>query len=94
MARRLKHSASPRPRTCSPFTSTVSSVWTNDLRSAAIAALLVEQGYEQLGRMGYRKLEVSWIPEDNLAMLGLIKLLGDEAYKRYRIYEKQLPSAP
>jgi hypothetical protein len=44
--------------------------------------------------MGYRKLEVSWIPEDNLAMLGLIKLLGGEAYKRYRIYEKQLPSAP
>lgn len=69
----------------------VSRAWKNDLRGAAIAALLVEQGYEQLSRMGYRKLEVSWILEDNIPMLRLIELLGGEAYKRYRIYEKQLP---
>lgn len=68
----------------------VSSVWKNDLRSAAIAALLVEQGYEQLRRMGYRKLEISWILEDNIAMIRLIELLDGEAYKRYRIYEKYL----
>lgn len=68
----------------------ISGVWKNDLRSAAIVALLMELSNRQLGEMGYTKLELSWILEDNMAMMGIIKGLGGELYKRYRVYEKKL----
>jgi hypothetical protein len=41
-------------------------------------------------RRGIREVEMSWILEDNSAMRGMIESLGGEAYKRYRLYEKQL----
>lgn len=40
--------------------------------------------------MGIRKAELSWILEDNLPMRRIIEALGGNAYKTYRVYEKQL----
>jgi hypothetical protein len=41
-------------------------------------------------RRGIRAVEMSWILEDNDGMRNIIETLGGSAYKRYRIYEKDL----
>jgi len=38
-----------------------------------------------------RKVELSWILEDNLPMRKIIEALGSDPYKTYRVYEKTLP---
>jgi len=68
----------------------IASEWSHDLRSAAIAALLVEKAHQELHRRGFRELELSWILEDNTAMIRLIEMLGGREYKRYRVYRKPL----
>ncbi len=40
--------------------------------------------------MGYQKVELSWILEDNLPMRHVLQRLGANAYKTYRIYGKAL----
>ncbi len=39
---------------------------------------------------GYRRIEMSWILEDNQPMCRINEVLGGVAYKTYRIYQKQL----
>lgn len=39
---------------------------------------------------GMQVAELSWILEDNLPMRRMIETLGSDAYKTYRVYEKQL----
>jgi hypothetical protein len=41
-------------------------------------------------RRGIRDVEMSWILEDNSGMRNIIESLGGIAYKRYRLYEKNL----
>jgi len=41
-------------------------------------------------RRGIREVEMSWILEDNAGMRNIIESLGGIAYKRYRLYEKNL----
>jgi hypothetical protein len=38
-----------------------------------------------------RYLEMGWVLEDNFALLRVMRLLGGQQYKNYRIYEKSLP---
>lgn len=40
--------------------------------------------------LGIRRIEMSWVLEDNLPMRRLAEALGASAYKTYRIYEKEL----
>lgn len=65
--------------------------WRNDLRGAALAALLVSRLHKALKSHKYTDLEMSWILEDNTAMCKLIEMVGGKVYKRYRIYSKELP---
>ena len=37
-----------------------------------------------------REVELSWILEDNAGMRSIIESIGGRAYKRYRVYERQL----
>lgn len=39
---------------------------------------------------GVKKVELSWILEDNKPMRHIIEALGSDAYKTYRVYEKTL----
>ena len=39
---------------------------------------------------GVNEVEMSWILEENVSMRNIIESLGGEAYKRYRIYQKDL----
>ena len=41
-------------------------------------------------RLGVKDVELSWILEDNAGMRSIIESIGGHAYKRYRIYERQL----
>jgi RimJ/RimL family protein N-acetyltransferase len=40
---------------------------------------------------GLRRVELSWILEDNLAMRRVLEDIGARVYKTYRIYRKELP---
>jgi hypothetical protein len=37
-----------------------------------------------------KEVELSWILEDNAGMRSIIESIGGRAYKRYRVYERQL----
>ena len=45
---------------------------------------------KELQRHGARQIELSWILEDNAGMRNIIESIGGRAYKRYRVYERQL----
>ncbi len=62
----------------------------NSLVGAAIAYLLIEALRQPIRERGLRRLELSWILEDNLRMRNIIENLGARCYKRYRIYQKSL----
>jgi hypothetical protein len=40
---------------------------------------------------GVTEVEMSWILEDNSGMRSIIEAIGGEVYKRYRLYEMELP---
>ncbi|MDD3179354.1 MAG: hypothetical protein PHQ04_03280 [Opitutaceae bacterium] len=68
----------------------VSRAWQKDLRSAALVAALLVPLHQALRRRQYRKLELSWILEDNRPTLRLAELFGGVIEKRYRLYQKEL----
>jgi len=39
---------------------------------------------------GYRRVDFSWILEDNISTQRLVEMIGGRLYKKYRIYEKPL----
>jgi hypothetical protein len=41
-------------------------------------------------KLGIQEVEMSWILEDNMGMRKIIESIGGVAYKRYRIYGKDL----
>jgi len=58
----------------------------------AALALSVIQAVTDAGvALGYRAAELSWILEDNEGMRSILRSVGSEPYKRYRVYEKRLP---
>jgi hypothetical protein len=41
-------------------------------------------------KRGIKKVELSWILEDNVGMRNIIESIGGRVYKTYRIYGKEL----
>ena len=62
----------------------------NEYRNKGIDALLLREAFKGVKRGGYKRVEFSWILEDNLPVQRLIGLIGGRLYKKYRIYEKRL----
>jgi hypothetical protein len=56
----------------------------------ALAFMVIDAVRQGLIRRGIRDVELSWILEDNDGMRNIIETIGGSAYKRYRIYEKDL----
>ena len=54
-------------------------------------AVLLDRVGQVARSKGYQQVEMSWILEDNTRMRNMIESLGGRVYKRYRMYEKQLP---
>jgi hypothetical protein len=57
---------------------------------AALAFLVVNAVSDPVRRRGIDNVELSWILEDNAGMRNIIRAVDGNAYKRYRIYEKDL----
>jgi hypothetical protein len=57
---------------------------------AALALMVIEAIRPPAIRRGVELTELSWILEDNLGMRSILDGIGAKAYKRYRIYAKDL----
>lgn len=55
-----------------------------------LAFLVMDAARRHLVPRGVREVELSWILEDNAGMRNIIEAIGGRAYKRYRVYEKEL----
>ncbi len=64
--------------------------YADNLIGALIPFLLIDAVRREGLKLGFRKVELSWILEDNLPMRRIIEGLGSIPYKTYRIYEKPL----
>ena len=64
--------------------------WQSSLLGTAMVYRLIGALREPAIREGMREVEMSWILESNRPMCNIIESLGGTAYKRYRIYEKEL----
>jgi hypothetical protein len=61
-----------------------------EYRNKGVDALLFREGFEGVRNGAYKRVEFSWILEDNIAVQRLVGMIGGRLYKKYRIYEKSL----
>jgi len=64
----------------------------HSLLGAALALMVVERVRRLGAKYGAKKVELSWILEDNAGMRNILESIGGVAYKRYRIFAKELIS--
>lgn len=55
-----------------------------------LAFMVIDAVRKELHARGVRDVEMGWILEDNDGMRNIIETIGGRAYKRYRVYEKDL----
>ncbi len=61
-----------------------------EYRNKGVDALLFREGFKGVKKGRYKRVEFSWILEDNLPVQRLVEMIGGTAYKKYRLYEKKL----
>jgi GNAT superfamily N-acetyltransferase len=59
-------------------------------RRRGVDSLLFIEGLKALHKKGYRRMEFSWVLEDNYAVRRIIETMEGRLYKRYRIYETKI----
>lgn len=79
-----------KPTTARIILMGLSRTWQKDLRSAALVSALIMPLVETLRRKGFKKLELSWILEDNRPTIRLAELFGATVERRYRMFQKDL----
>jgi len=57
---------------------------------AALALMTIAPIHEHACRKGIVEVDMSWILEQNKGMRKIIEMISNDAYKRYRIYQKGL----
>ena len=57
---------------------------------AALALMVIKALQAPAIKRGIKRTELSWILEDNEGMRSILDGVGAKAYKRYRIYAKEL----
>jgi hypothetical protein len=60
------------------------------LLGAALAFIVIIAGQPHAINRGLKKVELSWILEDNKGTRNIIESIGGCIYKTYRIYNKDL----
>ena len=55
-----------------------------------LAFMVIDAVRKALHSRGVKEVEMGWILEDNDGMRNIIETIGGKAYKRYRIYQKEL----
>jgi len=61
-----------------------------EYRNKGVDAILFREAFKGVKRGGYRRVDFSWILEDNIPVQRLVEMIGGKLYKKYRIYEKIL----
>lgn len=61
-----------------------------EYRSRGVDALLFREAFKGVKRGGYKRVEFSWILEENIPTQRLVEMIGGTHYKTFRIYEKKL----
>jgi len=61
-----------------------------EYRNRGVDALLFREGFYNVKKGGYQRVEFSWILEDNIPIQRIVEMIGGRLYKKYRIYEKRL----
>lgn len=61
-----------------------------EYRNKGVDALLFMEGFKGVKRGSYRRVEFSWILEENIPVILIAQMFGGRLYKKYRIYEKKL----
>lgn len=61
-----------------------------EYRNKGIDAAMFSKGFEEIKKKKYKRVEFSWILEDNIPVIRLVEMIGGKLYKKYRIYEKTL----
>lgn len=66
-----------------------------EYRNRGVDALLFREGFKGVKRGNYKRVEFSWILEENIAVIRMVEMIGGRPYKKYRVYEKSLiPPGP
>lgn len=61
-----------------------------EYRNKGVEALLIREGFKGIKKGGYKRVEFSWVLEDNIPIQRIIEMADGRLYKKYRIYEKSL----
>jgi GNAT superfamily N-acetyltransferase len=61
-----------------------------EYRSKGLESALLIEGLKVGFEAGVKESEASWILEDNVMMCRVLEAIGGRAYKRYRIYERDV----
>lgn len=61
-----------------------------EYRNKGVDALMFREVFSHFKKGGYKRIEFSWILEDNIPVRRLIEMADGRLYKKYRIYEKTL----
>ena len=59
-------------------------------RKRGVDAFLFIEGLKVMNKNGYKKVEFSWILEDNYPVQRIIETFEGKLYKKYRIYEMEI----
>jgi len=59
-------------------------------RKRGVDSLLFIEGLKALHKNGYRRMELSWVLEDNYPVQRIIETMNGRLYKKYRIYEREV----
>jgi hypothetical protein len=61
-----------------------------EFRNRGVDALLYREGFKGVRRGGYKRVDFSWILEDNYDIIRHTEMINAPHYKTYRIYEKDI----
>ena len=61
-----------------------------EYRNKGVDAIMFREAFKGVKKGGYKRVDFSWILEDNIPVQRLIEMIGGRLYKKYRIYEKNL----
>ncbi|MGO9377827.1 MAG: N-acetyltransferase family protein [Dissulfurispiraceae bacterium] len=61
-----------------------------EYRNKGVDGILFREAFKGVKRGKYRRVEFSWILEDNINVIRLVEMIGGKLYKKYRIYERKV----
>jgi len=61
-----------------------------EYRNKGVDAIMFREAFKGVKKGGYKRVDFSWILEDNIPIQRLIEMIGGSLYKKYRIYEKMV----